>query len=157
MVLPTGGGEATNPENMEALYASVRSWGTEEEGDIAFQSWKVVYEYQDPVDPTSLSANFGAVFMEVASLPNFRVERTVILNDITQDNNKVVGDERNDTVKFHRLERSTEEAVSKFQSMVEEEQQNGAPQQKRPLEENEKPPAGQTRNMGYIKPSRYVK
>ena len=27
VVFPIGGGEATNPENMEALYASVRSWG----------------------------------------------------------------------------------------------------------------------------------
>ena len=26
-----GGGEATNPENMEVLYASIRSWGMEEE------------------------------------------------------------------------------------------------------------------------------
>ena len=31
VIFLTGGGEATNPENMEALYASVRSWGTEEE------------------------------------------------------------------------------------------------------------------------------
>ena len=29
VVFPTGGGEATKPEKMEALYASVRSWGTE--------------------------------------------------------------------------------------------------------------------------------
>ena len=40
VVLPTGGGEATNPENMEALYASVRSWGTEEEDTIPFPYWK---------------------------------------------------------------------------------------------------------------------
>ena len=31
LVFPTGGGEATKSENTEALYASVRSWGTEEE------------------------------------------------------------------------------------------------------------------------------
>ena len=30
VVLPTGRGEATNPENMEALYVSVKSWGREE-------------------------------------------------------------------------------------------------------------------------------
>ena len=36
-VLPTGGGEAKKSENMEALYSSVRSWGTEEEEDIHFQ------------------------------------------------------------------------------------------------------------------------
>ena len=29
-LLPTGGAEATNLENMEALYTSLRSWGTEE-------------------------------------------------------------------------------------------------------------------------------
>ena len=28
VVLPTGGSESTNLENMEELYASVRSWGT---------------------------------------------------------------------------------------------------------------------------------
>ena len=38
VVLLTGGGEATNPENMEALYESVRSWGTEEEDDTNFPS-----------------------------------------------------------------------------------------------------------------------
>ena len=42
VVLPTGGGEANNPEKMEAFYASVRSWGTEGEVDIHFPSWKVV-------------------------------------------------------------------------------------------------------------------
>ena len=70
MVFPTGGGESTNPENMEALYAFIRLWGTEEEGDIPFPSWKGVYEYWDHVDPNSLSANFVAVFIEVASLLN---------------------------------------------------------------------------------------
>ena len=30
VVFPTGGDEATNPEKMEALYASVRSRGMEE-------------------------------------------------------------------------------------------------------------------------------
>ena len=51
------------------------------------------------------SANFAAVFQEVTSLLNYRVERTVILNDITKDNNKVPGDKINETVKIHRLER----------------------------------------------------
>ena len=47
---PSCGGESTNPENMEALYASVQSWGTEEEGDIPFPSWQGVDEYRDRVD-----------------------------------------------------------------------------------------------------------
>ena len=55
MVLPTGRGESKNPENMEALYSSVWSWGEEEEEEITFTSWKGVYEYRDPVEPTSLS------------------------------------------------------------------------------------------------------
>ena len=54
LVFPTGGGEAKNLVNMEALYASVRSWGTEEEEKIPFTSWKGVDEYQDPVVPTLL-------------------------------------------------------------------------------------------------------
>ena len=36
VIFLTGGGEATNPDNIEALYAFVRSWGTEEEDDIPF-------------------------------------------------------------------------------------------------------------------------
>ena len=55
-------------------------------------------------------------------LLNSRVEWTMILNYITQDNNKVLGDESNETVKFHRLESITEEYVSTFQSVVEAEQ-----------------------------------
>ena len=73
MVFPTDGGEAANPENMEALYSSVRSWGTEEEYDIPCLDWKGVDEYQEPVGSNSLSANFAAVFLEVASLLNSRV------------------------------------------------------------------------------------
>ena len=89
-VFLTGGGEDTNPENMETLYASVQSWGTEEEDNIPFPDWKGVDEYQYPVYPTSLSANFAAVFLEVASILNYSVEQIMILSDITQDNNKFV-------------------------------------------------------------------
>ena len=70
MLFPTGGGEATKPENMKALYASVQSWGTEEEYIIPFLTYKGVDEYRDPIDPTSLSANFAAVFLGVTSLLN---------------------------------------------------------------------------------------
>ena len=80
-----------------------------------------------------------AVLPEVASLPISCVELTVILNDINQGNNKVLEDRSNKTVKFHMLGRSMEEAISTFQIMVEAEQQNDGPQQKRPLAENENP------------------
>ena len=103
MVFPTGGGEATNLENIEALYASVRSWGMKEEGGILFPPWKGVDEYQYPVETTSISSNFAVVFPEVASLLNSRAEQTVILNNVMQDNNKVLGYKRNETFKFHRL------------------------------------------------------
>ena len=49
---------------------------------------------------------------------------------ISQDNNKVLRDKRNKTINFHRLERSMEEYVSTFQSVVDMEQQNGGPQKK---------------------------
>ena len=78
----------------------------EEEDDIPLPSWKGVNEYQDPVDPTSLSANFRAVFPEAKILLIYQVECTVILNDTTQDNKKFLRNESNKTVKFHRLERS---------------------------------------------------
>ena len=133
LVFPKSGGEAKKPENMEALYASVRSWGTEEEDDIPFPSWKRVEKYREPVDPTSLSSKLVAVFLEVASLLNYCLERTVILNETTQDKNKVLGDKSNKTIKFHRMERSMEESVHTYQSVVEAEQQNCGPQQKIPL------------------------
>ena len=69
-ILPTGGGEAIIMENMESLYASIQSWGTEEEDGINFPERKRVGEYRDPVDPTSLLANFAAVLLEVKSLLN---------------------------------------------------------------------------------------
>ena len=70
---------------------------------MPFPDWKGVDEYRYPVDPHPLSSNFAEVFPEVASLLNVRVKRTVILNDITQDNNKVLEDKSNKNVKFHRL------------------------------------------------------
>ena len=57
----------------------------------------------------------------------------MILDDITQDNNKVLEEESKETVKIRKLERSMEEAVSIFQSVVEAEQLNGGTQQKWPL------------------------
>ena len=47
-----------------------------------------------------------------------------------------MGEERNKTVKLYRLERSMEESLSTFQSVVEAEKWNGGPQEKQPLEEN---------------------
>ena len=74
------------------------------------------------------------MFPEVASLLNPLIERKVILNAITQENNKVVGDEINKTVKLHMMDRSTEEAVSTFQSVIEAEQLNIGPHKKIPLD-----------------------
>ena len=59
----------------------------------------------------------------------------MILNDITQDNNKVLEEEINETAKFHRLENIMEESVSKFQIVVKVKQNNGGTQQKCPLVE----------------------
>ena len=50
-----------------------------------------------------------------------------------------------------------EEAVSIFHSVVGVEQQNGGPQQKKNWHKTKNPSAGQTRNRGWIKPSRDVK
>ena len=74
--------------------------------------------------------------MEVETLLNPHIEWTVILNYITQENNKVLEDKSNETVKFHRLGRKMEEAVSKFRSVVELDQQHGEPQQRLSLAEN---------------------
>ena len=51
----------------------------------------------------------------------------MILNDINHDNNKVLEDDSNGTSKFHSMDSSMEEVVSKFQSVIEVEQQNGGP------------------------------
>ena len=82
--------------------------------------------------PPNFLANYVAVFPEVASRLNSCVECTAILNDITQDNNKVLGDNSNKTVKLHRLDRIMEESVYKFQSVVEAGQQNSGPHKKYP-------------------------
>ena len=87
----------------------------------------MVDEYRDPVYPTSLSASFVAVFQEVEILLNYHVEHTVILNDITQENNKVQEDKSNGAVKFHRMERSMEKSMSTFKIVVKAEQRNGGP------------------------------
>ena len=75
---------------MEALYTSVRSWGTQEEDGIKLIDWNRVDEYRDPVDPTSLSEKVLVMFPEVPSLINSHVEHIVILNKIIQDSNKAL-------------------------------------------------------------------
>ena len=70
MVFPTGGGESKNLEKMEALYVYVRKWGMEEEDGIPFSSCKVVGEYWNSVDPTSLLDNYTTMFPELESLTN---------------------------------------------------------------------------------------
>ena len=62
----------------------------EEEDEIHFILWKVIDDYRYTVGPISLSDNFEDVLPEVASLLNSRIECTVILNGITQGNNKVL-------------------------------------------------------------------
>ena len=51
-----------------------------------------------------------------------------MINDINQEKNKVLGDEKNETFKLHTLERSMEESMYTFNSVVEEEQRHGGPQ-----------------------------
>ena len=48
----------------------------------------------------------------------------------------VMEDASNKTINFHNLDRSTEEVMSTFQSLVEAEQRNGGPIKKRSLAEN---------------------
>ena len=60
----------------------------------------------------------------------------MIINDIAEDNNKVLEYEIKKTVTFHRLESSMKESVSTFQSVVEAEQRDEEPQQNLPLSEN---------------------
>ena len=79
------------------------------------------------------------MILELASLINSRVERTFILNEITQDNNKVPEDNSKESFEFHRMERSIYESVSTFKSVVEAEKRNGGPQKEQPLAEKENP------------------
>ena len=74
------------------------------------------------------------MFPAVTTLINYHTELTVILYDITQDSNKVLGDERNKTVNFRRLDNSMYEYVAIFQSVVKLNQQNVGPKQNLPLE-----------------------
>ena len=92
----------------------MQSWGTEEYYGNPFLYWKVVGEYRYPVVLNSLLAKFAAVFPEVSSLLYYFVKHTLILDDINQDNNKVLEYDITKTVKFHRLERIMEKAVSTF-------------------------------------------
>ena len=63
-----------------------------------------------------------------------------------QKNNKVMEYNSNKTVNLYKMERSMEEAVFIFQSVIEVDQRNGGPNQKRPLEETKNLPEGQTMN-----------
>ena len=81
----------------------------------------------------------------------------MILNEITQDKNKVLGDKNKKTIKFHGLERSMEEILYKFKSVIEAEQQNGVPNKNDPWHKMKTPPSGQTRNREWINPSGYGK
>ena len=65
--------------------------------------------------------------------------------------NKYLGDESNKKLKVHRLKRSTEKSMSTFQSVVEEEQCNGGPKEKRPLAENEKSISRSNKEQGMDK------
>ena len=77
-----------------------------------------------------------------------------MLNDINQDNNKVLEHESNKNVKFHRLEKSTEEAVSKLQSVVEAEQQMADLRKSASWQKIKTLPEFQTRNRVWTNPPR---
>ena len=75
----------------------------EEEDDRNFPDWKGSNEYQEPIGPTSLLANFVSVSLEAVILLNYCVEWKVILNVTTKYGNEVLRDESNETIKFHRM------------------------------------------------------
>ena len=87
----------------------------------------------------------------MASLLKSCVEHKVIINDVIKDNNKVLGDKINKTVKLDKLERSMEEAVYIFQNVVEAEHQNGGGQKKQPLAEKENPASRSNQEHGIDK------
>ena len=89
--------------------------------------------------------------------PSYRVERTVILNDITQDKNKVLGDENNETVKFHRLVKSMKKSVSIFQSVLRRSNEMVYLSKNDPWQKSKTPPEGQIVNRVWIDPSIYLK
>ena len=100
-----------------------------------FPDLKGVDEYRDPVEPTLLSADFTAVFLEVARLLNPLLEKK--LYSMTSLRITISSCEtKAKTFNFHMMERSMEEAVSTFQSVVEADQRNGGPQKKLPQAEN---------------------
>ena len=119
------------PESMAALYASVRTSEEDEVGFISYPEWKGVEEYHDPIDPSSLSANFADIFPDVSKLLNMRTERAILFNDITQDNNKVLEDENTEMVQFHALEERMRETLEVFQSVAKAEEREGGTQEKR--------------------------
>ena len=75
----------------------------------------------------------------------------MIINYITQYNNKVLGDYSKKSIEFHRLDRSMEKSVSTFQSLVAAQQQHFLPQQKLPLAENENPDIRSNQEQGMDK------
>ena len=66
-------------------------------------------------------------------------------------------DKINETVKFHRLDRSMGESLSTFYSVVEAEQKTSGPQKKSLLTEKEKSASRSKSNRGFTKPSRNIK
>ena len=96
-------------------------------------------EYQDPIEPTSLSANVFAVLPEVVRTLKFRREQTVILAGFSQDCNRVLKDKNNKTIKFHRLYKSMDEDMDTFKNVVKLDKSYGKSQQMLPLEEDERP------------------
>ena len=70
------------------------------------------------------------------------------VNDIIQNNNKVLVDKGNKTVKLNRLKRIMKEVVPTFQSLVEAEQKNGGPDKMHPLESNENPTIRSNQEQG---------
>ena len=89
-------------------------------------------KYWYPIDPISLSANFAAVSLDLESPQNHLIENIVILNAINKNISKVLEDYGNETVKFHRLEKSMEEFVSTFHRVIMTYQRDGEPQKKFP-------------------------
>ena len=54
------------------------------------------------------------MFPDIVSLLNYYTERKVIIDETSQDRNKVLGDDSNNNIKFHIMQKMTEEVVDKF-------------------------------------------
>ena len=95
--------------------------------------WRGVYEYREPIDTNKLSAKVLHIHPAVIYLMVAYSEWNILISEIARENIKVLEDDRNEILQFHKLKVNMEKTLEDFEAVVNREARSDWKHRKREI------------------------